>query len=169
MGANSTTTLRSSNPLTAFLTNRVFIFVLRVLLGGLFVYSSADKVLDPERFAIAARAYQLLPLSLTNVFALVLAWSELLAGIMLIFGVQTRRAAAALFLLLAMFTIAIATAIVRGLVIDCGCFGNEGGARTGYLVILRNLFLITATLMVMRFESGFFDLSRILSRKSGSS
>lgn len=169
MGTNSTTTLQSSNPLTAILSHRVFVLVLRVLLGALFVYSAADKVLDPERFAIATRAYKLLPVSVTNLFALVLSWSEMLAGIMLIFGVQTRKAAAAVLLLLVMFTIAIGTTIIRGLAIDCGCFSNEGGAQTGYLLVLRNLFLMAAALIVMRFETGFLGLSRIVSRRSENS
>lgn len=165
METNSTTTLRSSNPLTAILSHRVFVLVLRVLLGALFMYSAADKVLDPERFAIAARAYKLLPVPLTNLFALVLSWSEMLAGIMLFFGVQTRKAAATVFILLVMFTVAIGTTIVRGLAIDCGCFGNEGGAQTGYLLVIRNLFLMTVSLIIMRFDSGYLGLSRIVSRK----
>jgi uncharacterized membrane protein YphA (DoxX/SURF4 family) len=159
------TAVRSSNPLTVLLTSNGFVLVLRLFLGALFVYSAADKVADPERFAIAVRAYKLLPVSLTNLFALVLAWSEILAGIMLILGIYTRKAAAAVLLLLVMFAVAIATTIVRGLAIDCGCFSNEGGSQTGLLLILRNLFLIAACLIVMRFENGFFSLSRLLSRK----
>jgi uncharacterized membrane protein YphA (DoxX/SURF4 family) len=166
MDTNSTTTLRRSHPLTAFVTGKAFILVLRVLLGVVFVYSSSEKVLDPARFAIAVRAYELLPPPLTNLFALVLAWTELLAGIMLILGVYTRKAAAAVLLLLVMFVGAIATTIVRGMAIDCGCFGNEGGAQTGYWLIVRNILLIAASLMVMRFDSGFADLSRFLSRKT---
>ena len=57
MGTNTTASLRGTNPLTAILAHKVFVLVLRVFLGALFVYSSADKVLVPERFAIAARAY----------------------------------------------------------------------------------------------------------------
>jgi putative oxidoreductase len=165
METNSTKTFRRPNPLTALLSHRVFVLVLRVFLGVLFMYSAADKVLDPERFAIAARAYKLLPIPLTNLFALVLSWSEMLAGIMLFFGVQTRKAAAAVFILLVMFTIAIGTTIVRGFHIDCGCFRNEGGSQTGYLLIIRNLFLMTVALIIMRFETGYLGLSRIVSKK----
>ena len=64
-------------PATVLLTNRAFILVLRVLLGAMFVFSSADKVLHPDRFAIAIRAYEILPAGLTNIFALVVAWAEL--------------------------------------------------------------------------------------------
>jgi putative oxidoreductase len=158
--ANNATTMRNANPLTVLLTNKAFIFVLRVFLGVLFVFSSADKVLHPDRFGIAIRAYELLPVGLSNIFALVVAWSELVAGIMLIFGVLTRKAAAAIFVLLAVFTIAIVTTMVRGFAIDCGCFSNEGGSQTGIRLVVRNLFLIVISLMIIRFDGGFFGLSR---------
>lgn len=163
--ATSSTAARRTNPLTALLTGKEFIAVLRVLLGAVFVYSAWDKVLHPERFAIAVRAYEILPQSLTNVYALALAWAELLTGLLLVLGLYTRKAAAAILMLLLVFIVAIATTVVRGMVIDCGCFSNEGGAKTGYLLILRNLFLIAAALMVMRFENGFFALSRFASRR----
>jgi putative oxidoreductase len=166
MASSPTTTLRSPNPVAAFLTGRTVIFVLRVLLGVVFIWSSTDKVLDPARFAIAVRGYEILPVQLTNLFSLALAWTEVISGIMLVFGIYARQAAAAVFLLLVMFVVAITTTIVRGMVIDCGCFSNEGGTQTGYLLIVRNLLLIVASLLVMRFESGFLNLSRCLSRKA---
>jgi uncharacterized membrane protein YphA (DoxX/SURF4 family) len=164
--ATESSTVRSSNPLTALITSKGFVLVLRLFLGSLFIFSASDKVLDPEKFAIAVRGYKLLPVALTNLFALVLAWSELLSGILLVLGIYTRQAAAALLLMLVMFIGAIATAIIRGLAVDCGCFSNEGGAQTGYLLIVRNLFLITACLIVMRFDGGFFGLSRFVSRSA---
>jgi len=162
--ATESTTARSSNPLTALITSKGFVLVLRLLLGAIFVFSASDKVLDPEKFAIAVRGYKLLPVAFSNLFALVLAWAELLSGILLILGIYTRQAAAAVLLMLVMFIGAIATTIIRGLVIDCGCFSNEGGSQTGYLLILRNLFLITVCLIVMRFDNGFFGLSQFVSR-----
>ena len=164
MATNPETT-RQANPLTTFLTGREFVLVLRLFLGALFILSSSGKVLHPEKFAVAMRAYDLLPLALTNLFALVLAWAELVTGVLLILGIGTRKAAAALVVLLVMFVIAIATTIVRGLVVDCGCFSNEGGSKTGYILIIRNLFLIAASFVVIRFESGFLGLSGILSRR----
>jgi putative oxidoreductase len=164
--ATGSTTVRSSNPLSAFIASKGFVLVLRLFLGTLFVFSASDKVLDPEKFAIAVRGYKLLPVALTNLFALVLAWSELLSGILLILGIYTRQASAAVLLMLVMFIGAIATTIIRGLVIDCGCFSNVGGSQTGYLLIVRNIFLITACLIVMRFDGGFFGLSRFVSRSA---
>jgi uncharacterized membrane protein YphA (DoxX/SURF4 family) len=165
---DNSTIAQSTNPLTILLSNKAFILVLRVFLGVIFIASSADKVLHPDRFAIAIRAYELIPVGLTNIFALVVAWSELIAGIMLIFGVLTRKAAAAVFVLLVAFTIAILTTMIRGLVIDCGCFTNEGGSQTGAKLVLRNIFLVVVSLMVIRFDGGFLGLSRYLAgRKQG--
>jgi len=159
---DNATTVRSTNPITVLLTNKAFILVLRVLLGALFVFSSADKVLHPDRFAIAIRAYEILPIALTNIFALVVAWTELIAGIMLIFGVLTRKASSAIFILLVVFTAAITLTMIRGLVVDCGCFSNEGGSQTGARLIVRNLFLIVISLMIIRFDGGYLALSRYL-------
>ena len=168
MTTETTTTVKSANPLTVLLTNKVFILVLRIILGVVFILAAADKVLEPGKFAIAVRGYQLIPVELSNLFAIVVAWGELIAAIMLIFGVFTRKAAGAIFLMLLMFVVAIVAVMVRGFVIDCGCFANEGGSQTGFRLILRNVFLMVSALMIMRFESGFFGLSKFFARNKRS-
>jgi uncharacterized membrane protein YphA (DoxX/SURF4 family) len=160
------TAVRSYNPLTALLASSGFVLVLRVFLGAVFVFSALDKVADPEKFAIAVRGYKMLPVPVTNMFALVLAWAEMLSGIMLVLGLFTRKAAAAVLLLLVMFIVAIASTMVRGMVVDCGCFSNEGGSKTGFLLVLRNLFLTAACLIVMRFDNGFLALPRLWTGRS---
>ena len=160
-------TIRSSNPLTVLLTSNLFIFVLRIFLGGMFIYSAIHKIQNPDAFAIAIRGFDLLPLGLTNIFALFVAWSEIVAGIMLVFGVLTKQAAGAAFILLGMFTIAILTTIVRGIAVDCGCFSNEGGHQTDYTLIVRNLFLIAAAAMVILFDRGFLSLSSAFAKRRG--
>lgn len=156
---------RSANPITVFLTSTPVIVILRLLIGGMFLFSSLHKIQNPHEFAIAIRGYQLLPLGLTNLFALFVAWTEALAGIMLVAGVMTKRAAGALFLLLAMFTVAITFTVVRGLAVDCGCFSNEGGSRTSYPLIIRNVFLLAATAIIIVHDRGAWSLSRILGRR----
>ncbi len=160
------TTVRSSNPLTVFLTSGVVLFVLRILLGGLFVFSSIEKVQHPDEFAIAVRAYKLLPVGLSNLFALAVAWAEIVAAGMLILGIMTRRAAGAILLLLVMFTVAIATTLLRGLAIDCGCFSNEGGSQTGFALIIRNLFLMATAAILILYDRGLWSLSAVFSKRS---
>ncbi|MCK5405811.1 MAG: DoxX family membrane protein [Candidatus Krumholzibacteria bacterium] len=158
-------TIRSTNPLTILLTNKVFIFALRIVLGGMFIYSSTHKIWSPEEFAIAIRSYELLPVGLTNLFALLIAWSEALAGIMLILGVMTKKAAGAILLMLVMFTVAVLATMIKGLVIDCGCFGADDNQSTSLPLVIRNLFLIAAAAMVMLFDRGAWSVSSVLSKR----
>lgn len=157
---------RSGNPLTILLTNKLFIFVLRIFLGGLFLYSSLHKIQDPGAFAFAIRGYKMLPIEITNLFAIFIAWSEAVAATMLILGVMTRKAAGAVLILLVIFTIAIATTVVRGIAVDCGCFSAGSNHTTDYTLVIRNLFLICAALMVMLFDGGFWSLSSAFGRSS---
>ena len=165
MATNPTVTGRRLRPLGGILTGKACVLAVRILRGLIFIYSSVDKVADPARFAVAVRGYDLLPLPLTNVFALVLAWAELIAGIMLVFGVYARQAAAAVLLLIIMFTGAIGMTMVRGMVIDCGCFSNEGGTQTGYWLVVRNVLLGAMALIIMRYDTGSAGLTRYLSKR----
>ncbi len=146
------------------LTGQGLNLVLRLLLGGMFVFAAWDKVMHPQQFAISVRAYQIVPLNFSNLFALALPWSELVAGTLLIVGFLTRKAAGAAFVMLTMFIVAIATVIVRGMVIDCGCFGSENGSSTGPILIARNIALMTAAFLVMRYNRGFLGIDAAVGR-----
>jgi uncharacterized membrane protein YphA (DoxX/SURF4 family) len=140
-----------------FLTGRWLNLALRLFLGALFVYAAFSKVMDPAGFAMSVRGYKIIPFALSNLFALSVSWTELLAGTMLILGLWTRKAAGAIAILLTMFIVAVAMVLVRGMVVDCGCFG-EGGSSTSWLLIGRNLALLVATVLVMCYNDGFASL-----------
>ena len=142
----------------ALISSRPFNLALRLLLGGMFVFAAWDKVANPQAFAIAVRAYKIIPVEYSNVFALTLAWSELIAGAMILIGLFTRKAAGAIFLMLGMFCVAIGLVLVRGMVVDCGCFGSDGSA-TGPLLIVRNLALMVAAVIVMRYHDGWLAIA----------
>lgn len=137
------------------LTGRGLNIVLRLFLGGMFVYAAWSKVLEPAGFAMSVRGYKLIPFAFSNLFALGVSWTELVAGIMLILGILPRKAAGALAILLVMFIVAITTTLVRGMVVDCGCFGSEGGSSTSWLLIVRNVALLAAAYLIMRYNDGF--------------
>ena len=137
------------------LTGRELNLILRLFLGVMFVYAAWDKVLEPSSFAMAVRGYKIIPFSLSNLFALCVSWSELVAGIMLILGIFPRKAAGAIAILLLMFIVAITTTLVRGMVVDCGCFGKEGGSSTSWLLIVRNVGLLIGAYLIMAYNDGF--------------
>lgn len=140
------------------LTGRGLNLALRLFLGGMFVYAAWDKVLEPAGFAMSVRGYKIIPFALSNLFALGVSWTELVAGLMLILGIFTRKAAGAIAILLVMFIVAIALVIVRGMTVDCGCFGSEGGSSTTWLLIARNIALLAGSYLVMRYNDGYLSL-----------
>lgn len=83
----------------------------------------------------AVRAYQLLPIELTQIVGIALPIIEVAIGLLLMTGTFTRISAAIGSLLMLAFVIGIASVWVRGISIDCGCFGGGGpveASRTAY-------------------------------------
>jgi len=105
-------------------------FAARIYLGVIFIYAAWGKILDPYSFAVAIATYQMTPQSLINLMAIILPWLELVTGILLIVGFQTRVQAILINGMMVMFIIAIAYAVYRGLDMGtCGCFASEEAAE----------------------------------------
>jgi uncharacterized membrane protein YphA (DoxX/SURF4 family) len=121
--------------------NRTALLVFRIVLGGLFVYAGAVKVLEPLGFAQDIRNYNLVGPSLSFIAAVVLPGLEILAGAFLIAGVWKRGAALVLSGLLVFFIILTIVTMARGLDVDCGCFGAID-RKAGLSVILEDLAML---------------------------
>jgi len=124
------------------------LLIFRLVLGGLFVYAGVVKVLDPLDFAQNIRNYDLVGQSLSFIAAIVLPWLEILAGAFLIAGVWKRGAALVISGLLVFFIILTAVTMIRGLDIDCGCFGAID-RKAGLSVILEDLALLYLGLCIL--------------------
>ena len=98
----------------------------RVVTGGVWIVAGAVKLPDPAASVDAVRAYQLLPEAVVPTVGQLLPVVEVVVGLALVLGLLTRGAAAVSALLFVAFTIGIASVWVRGLTIDCGCFGGGG-------------------------------------------
>jgi putative oxidoreductase len=105
--------------------NRGAVTLVRLYLGGLFVYASVHKIAHPSSFALDVATYQLLPLWSINAFAIVVPWLELLAGALLILGVRVRGAALTVVTLMVAFVVALAWALAHKLEVSCGCFASQ--------------------------------------------
>jgi uncharacterized membrane protein YphA (DoxX/SURF4 family) len=143
----------------------VLVWVPRVGLGALFIAAGASKLLDPGALAQEIANYQLLTAA-APYLAIALPATEIVAGFALLLGPRPWRAAgaAAIALLLVMFTGAVVFALVRGLNIDCACFGT-GSAQVTWLTFGRNLLLLGAAAAVLVFEGAFRGRSRASSTK----
>lgn len=96
----------------------------RLLLGTLFLAAGILKGRDVTAFAGEIAAYRLLPYTLNYLVAATLPYIEALAGGLLLLGRNVRGAALLAALLTVVFIGAILSAMLRGLTIDCGCFGG---------------------------------------------
>jgi len=107
-----------------WIRQRVIILAARLILGGVFVFASIDKILHPAAFAEAVYNYQILPDSLINLTAIILPWMELVLGSLLIVGIWMPGAVLVSNLLLLTFTGVLIYNTSRGLDIHCGCFST---------------------------------------------
>ena len=116
--------------------------LVRVFIGGYFVVAAVPKIIEPLAFATSIMHYGLIPSWSVNAVALVLAWLELLAGVGLIMGIRTRVQSLLCGGMLLIFTLAVAYAVVLGLKIDCGCFGESGGEEVSWIKVAKNSAMI---------------------------
>ena len=98
--------------------------VLGLIIGGIFVYAGAVKVLDPVQFGLDIDNYKLLPWFVSVRLAFYLPWLEIFCGLALIFRFLYRGGLSLLTVLGLVFIGATVAAKARGLDITCGCFGH---------------------------------------------
>ena len=130
-------------------------WILRLLVGGAFVLAGGLKIADPATFADNVGNYRVVPREWINLTAILMPWIEMVAGSFVLAGVWLKASALVIASLTAMFFVLIVSSLVRGLNIECGCFGTIGGKHIGMvnLAIDTALFLLAASL-AKRSESG---------------
>jgi uncharacterized membrane protein YphA (DoxX/SURF4 family) len=138
----------------------------RLVLGGVLLVAGALKVTVPSVSARAVRAFQILPFDFAGYVGYALPVVEIAVGLLLIIGLFTRVSAAVGGLLMLAFIVGISSAWMRGLSIDCGCFGGGGtigAAQTQYLAdILRDAGLVAcAAWLVARPRTAYSLDSRL--------
>lgn len=127
----------------------------RLLLAVTWAWAAVAKMGDPAASVRAVRAYQVLPEWLAKGVGYGLPFLELGLAVLLLIGLATRAAAAVSSALLVVFLAGIVSAAVRGLQIECGCFGGGGqlgaGQSTAYTgEILRDTGLLLVSAFLVR-------------------
>jgi putative oxidoreductase len=133
--------------------NKTLLALVRLVLGGLFVYAGVVKVLDPLEFAQNIRNYRLVGQALSFMAAVVLPWLEILAGVALAAGIWKRASALIISGLLVFFILLTLVTIARGLDVDCGCFGALS-RKSGLGVILEDLGMLFMGLALLFSKKG---------------
>ena len=96
----------------------------RLGLGAVFVYAAWTKLSQPwALFALSIDGYGILPEAAVVAVARSLPWVELLLALALLAGRFRRTAATAAAAILLLFFAVMVRSYLKGLQIDCGCFG----------------------------------------------
>jgi len=138
--------------------------LVRVALGCVLFFASYRKILEPAQAAQAVQAYQILPPQVGELVGYGLPLVELGLAVLLLLGLGTRIVASLSAALMAVFIAGVISVWVRGLSIDCGCFGGGGAVPVGeanYLpVVLRDSLFFGLAVWLIVFPVSRFALDR---------
>jgi uncharacterized membrane protein YphA (DoxX/SURF4 family) len=154
----------------SLLTNFYATLASRLVLGGVFLVAGVTKALDPGGLAASIRTYELgLPEWFVSLSAFGLPYLEILLGLYLLVGLFTKVSAWTTNAIMVVFILALLQGALRGLEIDCGCFGNSAdGAQQGslWLDVLRDFGLLALGLHIALAPTGRLSVDALLRRDS---
>lgn len=137
------------------LANQWLQLALRILVGGVFIWAGVLKIRDPLAFADSIASFELVPTAFISAMALALPVLEVIVGVLLVVGWQRRVASASVLLLCGVFAVALVQALVRGLEVDCGCFGaGEPSVMSTWVSLGRDLLLLVGAGIIYVRELG---------------
>ena len=134
----------------------------------MFLYAGAVKVLEPGALAASVRSYGLgLPEWFVTFSAHALPLAEVLLGLYLVVGLFARASAWATGALLLVFAAAILQGALRGLQVDCGCFGSggpSGDPGNPWSALARDLGLMVMGAQIAFAGAGTFGIDALIRR-----
>jgi len=136
------------------LTERVLEILIRVGIGGMFIFAAVDKIANPKAFAVLIAQYQFLPHNLINLWALILPQIELWFGLALIASPFVKESTLVVLGMFASFIVALVWALALELSIVCGCFSTDmvSGAQSSseaWTALIRDLVLLGPTIWLL--------------------
>lgn len=138
------------------------VFVMRVLLGGLLIVTGALKVGHAPDLAAALAGFRLLPAGAVGPLALALPFFELLLGGYLVAGLFTRTSAIVAAVQFVIYAGAIASAVIRHIPANCGCFGPHDTAVADWPHVAFDLALALVSVFVAYRAPGILAVDRRL-------
>lgn len=136
--------------------NTVIVWVLRVLVGLIFIYSGFAKAIDPWGGMYKLTEYfnvlgfdQLVPASLA--FAFILAAIEFMLGLFILVGAYRRSAPLLLLCMMAVMLPLTLWLAITDAVPDCGCFG-DATHMSNWGTFFKNLLIVPALIYLVMFN-----------------
>lgn len=142
------------------------VFVVRILVGGLLLATGVLKIGHSADLAAAIAGFRLLPAGVVGPMALALPYIELLLGAYLVAGLFTRAVAVIAALQFGIYAAAIASAVVRHIPANCGCFGPADTAAADWPHVAFDLVLAAASAFIAYGAPGVLAVDRRLAGTS---
>lgn len=136
------------------------ILILRVALGAIFLVAGGAKIGHATDFAAQIAGFRILPGDFVAPLALVLPFLEVMLGAYLVLGLFTRASAWIAAALLLVFDGAIASAVIRGMSVSCGCFGPQDKTVTTWGEVARDAIFVLLAIVVALRAPGTLALDR---------
>jgi len=136
----------------------------RIVLGGIFICASWDKILNPEQFAGTVENYLILPTESVNLIAIILPWLELICGIFLISGLFTGGTTLVIIFMMTVFVGALSSVLIRGIDTNCGCFSSNGTHSINMLFLVRDMILFVFALQVLFYDRQIISLDKLVEK-----
>ncbi|MGB9893699.1 MAG: MauE/DoxX family redox-associated membrane protein [Candidatus Saccharicenans sp.] len=144
--------------------NKYFLLLLRLIVGGVFIWAAAAKIADPLTFAQDVKNYRLVGQTLSFLTAITLPWVELIAGVCLIIGIFPRSSSLLISGLLLFFILLVTITMIRGIDVDCGCFGTFSRKADLWLILEDSIWLAMSLILLFSPANDFC----LLRKKSAS-
>ena len=123
--------------------------LIRLVLAGVFIYASIDKIIHPQAFAQAVFNHQVLPGAMINAIAIVLPWMELIMGGCLLFNRWMFGASLWTAGLMMVFMGLILFNLSRGLDVGCGCFSTSEDSGMDTMTLVRDMIFLMLSMALV--------------------
>jgi uncharacterized membrane protein YphA (DoxX/SURF4 family) len=130
---------------------KMYVFaILRIALGGVFLFSGYMKAMDVQSLATIINKLPYISYDHSFMVALTVIGMEMVLGLFLILGLYSNLALKSSVILLVFFTAFLSYIIILKLDTGCGCFGSASNKSVSYTDILRNTLLILIGILLIR-------------------
>ena len=116
----------------------------------------------PQALADAIVGFDIIPESIALEAAIMLIWLELICGTFMLLGLWARATVIVITGMLTLFEIGLISVVVRGIEVNCGCFGQFSEMQVGWNTIIRNLVQLVFCALLLYYGSWKYSLDLVV-------
>jgi len=140
--------------------SRIISSVLRVSIGGLWVASGVLHLQNVPGHFVAIANYRILPIEVSQVLAFVLPCLHVIIGVTLLLNEFQLLCFIISASLTGIYLAAQLSVLLRGMQIECGCFGTISESTIDLSIIVRTSVLLLICVWLAWFEAGALGIRR---------